>query len=202
MGYELWVSLVEGRFTNPNIKIPGVMYWLYVRSIRSHRRRPPSSRKMGLRHRVLPTSFQRYGLWVAFLIPVVSMSLIKRIPYTFSKCGTLLRKPPTGPECISSVCSRLSWWFCGKFIIKYRVLRSTSYLLRAKTRISYQPGDRCCTLHTLSYFTLDLGVERTHRQSARRLPQPVNGNNLLLLVDTSIRALQGLRLPSVSACLQ
>ena len=65
-------------------------------------------------------------------------------------------------------------------------------------RLSYQPGDRCCTLHTSwPYFTLDLGVQRTHRQSARRLTQPVDGSNLFLLVDTSIRALQGVMLPPV-----
>ena len=51
-----------------------------------------------------------------------------------------------------------------------------------------------------SYFSLDLGVERTHRQYARRLSQFVNGNNLF--VDTSIRALQGASLPYVWPSLQ
>ena len=46
-----------------------------------------------------------------------------------------------------------------------------------------------------SYFKLDLGVQRTYRQSARPPTQPINGNNLP--VDTSIRALQAVRLPPV-----
>ena len=98
------------RFTDPNVKYQ-VSYidYTYVRSIQNHRRRPPSPRKMGLRHRVLPTSFQCCGLWVAFVIPVVSLPLIIGIPDSFSQCGTLLRKPPAGPACIASVCSRLSW---------------------------------------------------------------------------------------------
>ena len=58
-------------------------------------------------------------------------------------------------------------------------------------------SDLCCTMYLVVLFTLDLGVQRTHRQSARRLTQPVNGNNFLLLVDTSIHALQGVRLPPV-----
>ena len=51
-----------------------------------------------------------------------------------------------------------------------------------------------CTLCGL-ISTLVLVVQRTLRQSSRRLTQPVSGNNLF--ADTFIRALQGVRLPPV-----
>ena len=157
---------------------------------------------MGLRHRVLPTSFQCCGLWVAFVIPVVSLPLIIGIPDSFSQCGTLLRKPPAAlhvsPLCVLA-CHGDFAESSGSNTFKKAV---TEYIVSTSAvidmvRISYQPGVRCCALHTSwSYFTLDLGVQRTHRQSASRLTQPVNGNNFLL-VDTSIRALQGVRFPPV-----
>ena len=212
-GYELRVLLVEGRFTDPNMKIPDIIYWWNhtydqpkITVVVPHLRQ----RWIDGRHRVLPASFQCYRLWVAFLILDVSLSLMIGIPDMFSTCGTLLRKLPAGPECISSVCSRLSWLFGGTCMIKYmkKQLQSTEYIVSTSfrniygTHLSSTRWPMLYAAYLVVFFSLDLGVQRTHRQSARCQTPHVNGNDLLPLLDTSIGARQGVRLLSVWAGLQ
>ena len=104
-GYELRVLLAEplhrSEYKNTRYHVPGIDYTKYVRTINpSSPSSPPSSRKMGLRHRVLRTTASSVMTFESLFSYPLSLSLIIAIPDIFFKC-TRARKPPAGPKCIS-----------------------------------------------------------------------------------------------------